>query len=240
MLNLIIRNADLLSLFDGQQRVPMPLEFVWNRQVFIQYRSLWYCMKKNLLTQEVTRENNRREAALILGDIGKVVANDTAVSVRHLKRRITILESTVRRLIKQSTPFREKLDLICSVTGIAHKKGPRILAELMTLPGDMAAKQWVAYAGLDPKPKESGSTIKGPRRISKAGNRYLRNALFFPALVAVQRDPNVRAFYLKLTQAGKRPKQAIVAVMRKLLLAIWGMIKHQTSWDGNKFYLIPN
>ena len=108
----------------------------------------------------------------------------------------------------------------------------------MTLPNDMKAKQWVAYAGLDPKPKESGSSINAPRRISKAGNRYLRNALFFPALVAIQRYPNVNAFYLKLTQAGKRPKQAIVAVMRKLLLAIWGMFKSETSWDGNKFYLI--
>jgi len=198
------------------------------------------CRRVVQLTQEVTRENNRREAALILGDIGKVVANDAAVTVRHLKRRIVVLEEKILQLVKESPVLKEKYELICSVTGIADKTGPRILAELMALPDDMSAKQWVALAGLDPKPKESGSSIHKPRRISKAGNRYLRTALFFPALVAIQRDPNVKAFYSKLTRAGKRPKQAIVAVMRKLLLSIWGILKHEACWDGNKFYLIPN
>jgi transposase len=74
-------------------------------------------------------------------------------------------------------------------------------------------------AGLDPRPHESGSTHK-PRRVSKAGNQYLREALYMPALVAIKHDPHVKAFYTKLTAAGKKPLQAIVAVMRKLLLAL--------------------
>ncbi len=57
-----------------------------------------------------------------------------------------------------------------------------------------------------------------------------------PALVAIQHEPNVKAFYDKLVTAGKKPMQAVVAVMRKLLHAIWGMLKHDQDFDGNKFF----
>jgi hypothetical protein len=59
-------------------------------------------------------------------------------------------------------------------------------------------------------------------------------------LVACRRDENVKAFYEKLIAAGKKPLQAIVAVMRKMLLSIWGMFKYGKAWDGNKFYVIEN
>ena len=102
----------------------------------------------------------------------------------------------------------------------------------------MTAAQWVAYAGLDPKAFESGTSINRPRRISKSGNKFLRTALYMPAWVATQKDPNVKAFYNKLIDAGKKPLQAIVAVMRKLLHAIWGMFKSESKWNGEKFYVV--
>ncbi len=57
-----------------------------------------------------------------------------------------------------------------------------------------------------------------------------------PALVAVQHDPIVKAFYNKLIAAGKKPMQVVVAVMRELLHAILGMLKHNQDFDGNKFF----
>ncbi len=77
------------------------------------------------------------------------------------------------------------------------------------------------------------------RRICKVGNRHLRAAHYIPALVASQHEPNVKAFYDKLVAAGKKPMQAIVAVMRKLLHAIWGMLEHDQDFDGNKFFKLP-
>ena len=97
----------------------------------------------------------------------------------------------------------------------------------------------MAHAGLDPRPYESGTSVHRPRRISKVGNRHLRAALYMPALVAIQHEPNVKAFYDKLVAAGKKPMQAVVAVMRKLLHAIWGMLKHDQNFDGNKFFRLP-
>ena len=124
------------------------------------------------------------------------------------------------------------------MTGIAQTSALQILSEIICLPKDMQAQQWVAYAGLDPRPIESGSSIDKPRRITKSGNKHLRSALYMPALVAIKHDPNVGEFYNKLIAGGKKPLQAIVAVMRKLLHSIWGMFHTDSRWDGQRFYVI--
>jgi transposase len=102
----------------------------------------------------------------------------------------------------------------------------------------MTVRQWVAHAGLDPRHVQSGSSIHKPARISKAGNKYLRAALYMPALVAIQHEPNVAAFYDKLVARAKTKMQANIAVMRKLLHAIFGMLKNGANFDGEKFYAI--
>ena len=196
------------------------------------------CRRIVQLQREYTREENRHHAAVRLGDIGRIVANDTAVNQRHLQRRIARLEQTVAKLIDDIAPLQHRLQQLTSITGIAAKTGPRILAELATLPDDLRGPQWVAYAGLDPRPHESGTSINKPRRITKQGNSYLRNALYFPALVAARHDPHVKAFYDHLIAKDKKPIQVILAIMRKLLLAIWGMFKNNENWEGSKFYRI--
>jgi len=75
--------------------------------------------------------------------------------------------------------------------------------------------------------------------ISKVGNARLRRALYMPALVSIRWEPNVAAFYEKLTGRGKKPIMAVVAVMRKLLHAIYGMLKHGQDFQGEKFYRVP-
>ena len=100
------------------------------------------------LNTELTRERNRHKAACRLGTFGRLVANDTAVNMHHLERRITLLEQSALDLIECIPELSEQLALLTSTTGIARKTGPRILAELATLPADMTGPQWVAHAGL--------------------------------------------------------------------------------------------
>ncbi len=191
------------------------------------------------LGSDLTREKSRHAAAKQLGNLGRVVANDTAVSARHIQRRIDALEAKALSIVATHDHLQQQLDTLVSVVGIGNRTGLRILAELNSLPSDMKGKQWVAAAGLDPRPYESGTSTKKTRSISRAGNRYLRDALYFPALVASRQDEHVSAYYQKLIAAGKKPKQAIVAIMRKMLLALWGMFNSGTSWDGSKFYKMP-
>jgi transposase len=102
----------------------------------------------------------------------------------------------------------------------------------------MTVRQWVAHCGLDPRRHESGSSLHRRPRISRQGNIHLRGALYMPALVAIRVDARTRAFYEALLARHKYPKQAIVAVMRKLLHAIYGMFLHDTLYDPSKCY--PN
>ena len=176
------------------------------------------------LTTELTREKNRRHAAQFAGASGDAIANDIEVNIHHLERRLERMHQTGLRLVGGVPALATKLAHLVSTKGIGDASAMRLLAELLVLPDDLAAPQWVAHAGLDPRPYESGTSVHRPRRISKVGNRHLRAALYMPALVAIQHEPNVKAFYNKLVTAGKKPMQAVVAVMRKLLHALWGML----------------
>ena len=75
-----------------------------------------------------------------------------------------------------------------------------------------------------------------PARISRAGSRHLRSALYMPALAAVRWDPHLKAFYESLLARHKRKMQALVAVARKLLHAIYGIFKSRTPYDGSKLF----
>jgi transposase len=188
------------------------------------------------LTTERTREKNRRHASEFAGASGDAIAHDIEVNIHHLERRIERMHDSGLQLVRGVPALATKLAHLVSTKGIGVSSAMRLLAELLVLPDDLAAPQWVAHAGLDPRPYESGTSVHRPRRITKVGNRHLRAALYMPALVAIQHEPNVKAFYNKLVSRGKKPMQAVVAVMRKLLHAIWGMLKHDQDFDGNKFF----
>ena len=187
------------------------------------------------LTDELAREKNRRHA-VAYGRTNTDIAADIEVNIRHLERRIDRMQQKGLCLIRQVPSLARKLAHLASTKGIGEMSAMRLLAELLVLPDDLTAPQWVAHAGLDPRPYESGSSVRRPGRITKVGNGHLRAALYMPALVAIQRDRNIKAFYDKLLAAGKKPMQAVVAVMRKLLHAIWGMLKRDEDFDGERFF----
>lgn len=190
------------------------------------------------LTKTATQEKNRLHAATSFEEMSDVVRNDIEVNIRHLERRIEILREQARELIAGHPDLERAFQHITSVKGIATAAGIQLLAELAVLPADMDVRQWVAHAGMDPRQIQSGTSINRPARISRRGNAHLRRALFLPALVAAQHEPHVQAFYDKLLARGKTKMQANVAVMRKLLHSIHGMLKHDRDFEGEKFYAL--
>ncbi len=111
-----------------------------------------------------------------------------------------------------------------------------LLGELALLAPNLTVRQWVAHSGLDPAHHDSGSSVHRRARISRAGNRYLRRALYMPALVAVRHDPHLRAFYHALIARHKAKLQALMAVARKMLHAIFGMFRGRTDYDGSRLF----
>lgn len=186
----------------------------------------------------VTRaqEKNRLHADNAVESTPAAIRESIERHIEAINTEIDTLTASAREVIAEDELLSRRFDHLVSVKGIAQASAITLLAELAVLPDDMSARQWVAHAGLDPRHSESGTSVKASVRISKVGNRHLRAALFLPALVASQHEPRVKAFYQHLIANGKKPMQALVAVMRKLLHAIHGMFEAGANFDGSKFY----
>jgi transposase len=186
----------------------------------------------------VTRaqEKNRLHADASVQATPLAIRESIERHIDAINKEIEALTQSALEVVRGDVSLDRRYARLVSVKGIAQASAITLLAELAVLPSDMAARQWVAHAGLDPKHSESGTSIQAAVRISKVGNRHLRAALFLPAMVASQHEPRVRAFYQKLLARGKKPMQALVAVMRKLLHAIHGMFQHDADFDGTKFF----
>lgn len=190
------------------------------------------------LRGELTREEARLHAIAFTPDRGGLIAADLRAHIRQLQKRIAALRQAAAELAAREPALATQVGRLCSVPGIGQLSALRLLGELLVLPRGLKAKQWVAHAGLDPRPRQSG-TQDAPRHISRTGNGHLRRALFMPALVAIRRSPQIKLAYETLLARGKKKKVAIVAIMRRLLHAIWGMLRPQQDFNPQLFHASP-
>jgi len=218
-----------------QFALPMPFK-PWQRPSVAALALHALARRLRELVEMQTAEKNRQHAAGVSKAIPAVVRRDLARSLRAQERAIERLTRQARKLIAQDSRLTERFELLDSVPGIGETSAVQLLGELGVLAPDLEARQWVAYAGLDPRQYTSGTSVHKKPRISKTGNKHLRHALFMPALVAVQHDPHLRAFYQHLLAQGKFKMQALVAVMRKLLHALHAMFKTHQPYDGSKLF----
>lgn len=187
------------------------------------------------VTDRRTALQNKLHSAKRGGESPTVIA-DIKQEMNQIKQRLAKLQAAAKELIREDRQLKRHFRLIKSVAGIADVLGIRILAEMSVLPYDLSKRQWVAMAGLDPVPLESGK-MKGARRISRQGNHRVRKALFIAALVGTRWCGPVKAYYEHVQTNSKCSKlQALCAVMRKLLQAIWGVIHTDTPFKAELFY----
>lgn len=118
--------------------------------------------------------------------------------------------------------------ILQSVTGIGPVASATLIAELPEL-GKLNRRQIASLVGVAPFAKDSGTT-KGRRRVQ--GGRFdIRRVLYMATLTAAFRNPVFKAYYQRLIAAGKLPKVALVACMRKLLTTLNAMVKAGSKWD---------
>ncbi|OKX26372.1 hypothetical protein AWP96_09005 [Escherichia coli] len=96
------------------------------------------------------------------------------------------------------------------------------------------ARQFAAFAGLTPRRYESGSSVRGASRMSKAGHVSLRRALYMPAMVATSKTEWGRAFRDRLAANGKKGKVILGAMMRKLAQVAYGVLKSGVPFDASR------
>lgn len=145
--------------------------------------------------------------------------------ISALDEQIEEFEEAIRDHINRHPGLREKRDLLVSIPGIADTSAAQILAEVPHLAQFETAAAVAAYAGLSPRIRQSGTSLRSRGHLCKTGNSRLRKALFLPALTAMQHNPQLKAFADRLRGVGK-PKMVVVgAIMRKLLVLAYGVLK---------------
>jgi transposase len=181
-----------------------------------------------------TQQNNRAHAAAASHALPGLVVKEMQRHQKYLEQRMTRLRREALRLVTGDFELDRRFRLMLTATGIGETSALQILGELAVLPDTLDARQWVAFSGLDPRLFKSGKSIEKRPRISRGGSRHLRRALYMPALIALPRDPYLRRFYQNLLVRGKARLQAVVAVMRKLLHALFAIFRTNQPYDGSK------
>ena len=198
-----------------------------------------FARRVNALTGQKAAAKNHLHALTATQETPKAVLKDAKLAIAQLEKRIDQLTAEALLLIAKHPELKRVLTLLIGIKGIAETSAIALMGELLLLPPGLSHREWVKFAGLDPKSFDSGKSVHKKTRLSKAGNRHIRSALYMPALSAKTHDPHVGAYFQHLVDNGKKPLQAVCAVMRKLLHAIHGMLKHDKPFDNTRFYSIP-
>jgi len=179
------------------------------------------------LTGMLTQEKNR------LGSAHESVIPLIKGHINYLDKEIEEVREQIADLIDRDPDLSQKKDLLTSIPGIGTATIPVILAELDNLERFKHVRELVAFIGLAPRERLSGSSIKGKPRLCKTGNARLRKALYMPALVSIQCNPLMIVFYNRLKEKGKNGKVIVCAIMRKLVHLIFGILKSGKKYDPN-------
>lgn len=157
----------------------------------------------------------------------KQVRKDIKLHIRWLEKRLKDVDVDLQRWIKESPLWRVNDDILQSAPGVGQTLSFTLLAELPEL-GQLNRKQAAAIVGIAPVNRDSGA-YRGRRHVW-GGRRQVRNVLYMATLSAIRFNPAIKCFYTRLIEAGKKPKVAIVACMRKLLTILNAMLRDQTYW----------
>lgn len=158
----------------------------------------------------------------------------------HLGQAIQEIEALIRQRIGSDPTLQRQHGLLDSIPGLGPKTIPALLAFYGGPSRFDSAKAAAAFAGLDPRQRESGSSVRGRPRLSKVGHAALRKALYMPAMVAVTRTPWGRTFRDRLAAAGKPPMVVLGAMMRKLVHVAFGVLKSGQKFDPALHGACPN
>jgi len=184
----------------------------------------------NYLKQR-TATKNKLKGEESLGKPSKVVYSSLKRNIRHLNKEIEAIEARLLELVKQDQ--QEQLTLLKSIPGMGVKTALFLIVVTDGFNKFDNAKQLCSYVGITPIIRQSGSSVRGKSRISKVGNRKLRNLLFLCAFSACKHNKACRELYERIVAKGKSKKLALIAVSNKLLKQAFAIAKSGLPYDEN-------
>lgn len=215
-------DAALIAGFCGERRPPAwhpPAREVQELQALV--RRL-----ESLVGMRIAEENR-----LCSGITVEAVRASVEELIAHLSEQIERAQALIRDHIDNHPGLKRQRELLDSIPGIGETTAAALLAEVPDFSQYRSARQVAAFAGLVPRERQSGSSVRGRVRMSKIGNARLRKALYFPAITAIRCSPFFQAWAEGLRQRGKSKMAVIGAVMRKLVHLAYGVLKTGKPFD---------
>lgn len=187
------------------------------------------------LQEQKTSLNNIKHSKEKSVGVQKFILNSNKSLIKQLDKQILKCKKEVELLIQSDEELKQKVEKIATIKGLGILTIATIISETLGFEQFENVKQVVSYAGYDVVQRESGTSIKGKTKISKKGNKYIRNALYFPAMVACRYNEDLKSDYIRIIQ--KKPSKMIgqVAIQRKLLVLVYTLWKKDEEFiDGYK------
>jgi transposase len=179
------------------------------------------------LTEMRTMEENRLSSGISV----EAVKTSVEEVLAYLSEQIKKTEALIRDHINRHPRLKQRSELLDSIPGIGETTAAVLLAEVPDISQYQSARQVAAFAGLVPRERQSGSSVRGRVRLSKIGNARLRKALYFPAITALRCSPFFQQWAEGLRQRGKSKMAVIGAAMRKLVHLAYGVLKTGHPFD---------
>jgi len=176
-----------------------------------------------------TATKNKLHGEEVLGIPSKFVYRSLKRDLKHLNNEVKSLEERLLELVKQDQ--QHQLTLLKSIPGIRLKTALFLIVITDGFSKFENASQLCSYVGITPTIRESGSSVRGRSRISKVGNRKLRNLLFLCAFSACKHNKACREIYERIVNKGKSKKLALIAVANKLLRQAFAIAKSGRPYD---------
>jgi transposase len=194
--------------------------------------------------RQVTRERDQlvAERTMLKNQLHaeEIEAHPSKMTISRIKSRIKLINTQIRAtqtetaaIINNDAEINQGITLVASIPGIGMVTAAVIMAETNGFALIRSKKQLTSYAGLDVKEKESGTSVKGKSRISKRGNRYLRKAMYMPALTAIRHSERYKAIFVRIVSRNGIKMKGCVAVQRKLLEMAYTVYKTNTPYEAN-------
>ena len=189
------------------------------------------CRERVMLLNEKTAVSNQLHAERNSHNPNEDIMTRFKNRINFIKTQIKAVEKQIRTTIKKDELLDRKIKLVCKIRGVGITTAATIIAETGGFVLIKNRSQLVSYSGYDVVENQSGSSINGKTKISKKGNKYIRRALHFPAIVAVSDEPVFKELYQRVFDKTKIKMKGYVAVQRKLLTLIYAIFKNDLVFD---------
>jgi len=161
------------------------------------------------------------------------ICDSIAAVVAALDEQIETVRLLISKTIDDDPDLKQRQDLLETIPGLGATTIASLLAYIGRPERFKTVKSLVAYAGLTPAIRQSGTSLDKRQGLHPVGHPALRKALFYPAMTACRYNPIVAAFWQRLKAQKKPGKVILVACMHKLLAIAYGVLKSKRPFDAS-------